>query len=49
MSDCVHQDFEAGVKVARLSDGEGGPITGFSADVTILCMQCRIPFRLEFF
>ena len=45
MADCVHQDFEAAVKVARLSDGDGGPVTGFSAEVSILCVKCRIPFR----
>lgn len=45
MSDCQHQNFRASVRVGRLSENEGGPITGFEADVTVACSDCGLPFR----
>lgn len=37
---CQHLDFGAEVHVNRLSEGEGGPVTRFTADVRIVCAQC---------
>lgn len=42
---CLHEAFEANVQVGRLTDTDGGPVTGFCADVTIKCTQCGVPFR----
>lgn len=42
---CRHNQLRAQVSVSRLSDKEGGPITGYTADVTIVCAECNIPFR----
>lgn len=43
---CPHEDFEAVVSVTRLTDAEGGPVTGFSAEVTVQCAAegCAEPF-----
>jgi hypothetical protein len=39
MPDCQHEEFDAFVAVNRLED------TGtFSADITIRCRQCQMPF-----
>ncbi len=40
MSECEHKEFEASVTVNRLED-----ISGFAADITIVCHECKIPFR----
>jgi hypothetical protein len=40
MSACKHEDFNASVKVFRLTDSGR-----FSADITIRCAQCDMPFR----
>lgn len=42
---CQHMNFRANVDVARLSDTEGGPITGYSASIGIVCTDCGLPFR----
>lgn len=42
---CEHLNFKANVNVGRLSKTDGGPITGFCADVTINCAECGLPFR----
>jgi hypothetical protein len=42
---CPHEDFRADVEVNRLTDVDGGPVTGYSADVRIRCAQCDEPFR----
>lgn len=44
MSDCEHIDFVALVDVARITDGDDGPVTAFHADVTIECAACHMPF-----
>ena len=44
MADCKHMDFDANVRVARLTDGDNGPVNGYSADVTIKCRECAMPF-----
>ena len=42
---CEHEEFDANVGVARLTSEEGGPITGYSAEITIRCRQCGKPFQ----
>lgn len=42
---CEHLNFEASVRVGRLTETEGGPVTGYTADVGIVCADCRLPFR----
>lgn len=44
MTDCQHETFRAAVDVFRLSDRDDGPITHYSADVHIWCVQCGEPF-----
>lgn len=45
MSACEHHNFAASVKVARLTHTENGPVTGYTADVTVKCADCGLPFR----
>lgn len=45
MTTCEHENFKANVRVGRLTRGDDGPVTGYSADVTIACAQCGLPFR----
>lgn len=42
---CQHENFIAGVQVARLFHDDGGPVTGYTAEVTIRCRGCGLPFR----
>lgn len=42
---CPHEDFEASVEVNRLTSSEGGPVTGYSADISVRCANCGEPFR----
>lgn len=42
---CIHARFVASVSVGRLSDVVDGPITGYTANVTVKCEQCNLPFR----
>lgn len=42
---CAHLAFSCQAKINRLSHKEGGPITGYSADISIVCADCGIPFR----
>jgi len=37
-------NFTTSVRIDRLSDEEGGPITGYNADIKIDCSDCGIPF-----
>lgn len=42
---CDHQEFAAEVNVGRLTSEEGGPVTGYTADVRIRCVRCGKPFQ----
>ena len=42
---CDHSNFRASVRVGRLTRDDGGPVTGYTADVEISCEQCGMPFR----
>lgn len=44
---CAHDSFKSVVRVGRLSDVEGGPITGYTADVKIECAECGLAFRFR--
>lgn len=44
---CEHMNFAAQANVFRLSDTEGGPITGYKLDVTVKCADCGLPFRFK--
>lgn len=37
---CQHTRFLVTGNVIRLTDGEGGQLTGFSAEITIMCEDC---------
>ena len=41
---CDHENFVADVAVNRLTTDEGGPVTGYSADVRVRCLDCDEPF-----
>lgn len=45
MKKCQHQDFLVKANVARLTDTEGGAVTGFDASVKINCAECEMPFQ----
>jgi hypothetical protein len=42
---CDHQQFAGAVEVSRLTGTEGGPVTGYAADIKIKCADCGRPFR----
>lgn len=44
MAACVHMYFRAQVDVHRLSKEEGGPVTSYSAEVRIHCVECGEAF-----
>lgn len=46
---CQHEAFKSKIGVFRLSDKEGGPITGYTAEIHIECSQCGLPFRFRGF
>lgn len=43
--ECLHEKFAARVAVARITDGEDGPLKGFYAEITVSCVQCETPFH----
>jgi hypothetical protein len=42
---CEHKSFRCAANIGRLSHDEGGPITGYVADIKIECAECGLPFR----
>jgi hypothetical protein len=38
---CKHEQFESFTKVARLTNEDGGEVTGFSLDLKVKCVQCN--------
>ena len=42
---CEHENFHANVAVGRLTKGDDGPVTGYTAEVRIHCAQCGLPFE----
>jgi hypothetical protein len=45
VSVCTHENFDAAVGVHRLTHVDGGPVTGYSAEVRIRCTHCGVPFE----
>lgn len=45
MTECPHLNFFTNVRVGRLSEDDGGPITGYCAEIQIKCTDCGLPFR----
>lgn len=46
-TECAHMNFQAHARVGRLTDTEGGPVTGYTADIKIECTECGLPFRFR--
>lgn len=44
-TECQHVNFVSRASVGRLTDGEGGPVTGYSVDIRVHCSDCNLPFR----
>ena len=44
---CEHMNFHVQANVYRLSDVEGGPITGFTTGIEVKCADCGLPFRFK--
>jgi hypothetical protein len=42
---CPHMNFDANVDVSRITEGVGGPVVRWSADVRIACRDCGTPMR----
>lgn len=45
--ECKHEQINAKVKITRLTDSEApdAKVTGFTADIQIVCMQCGRHFK----
>lgn|GEM_PF-2088059 len=43
--DCAHLRFECRADIGRLSDEDGGPITGYTANIQVKCADCGLAFR----
>lgn len=43
--DCLHKDFSADVAVARITDGDAGPVTNYVAHLSVKCSECGVPFH----
>ena len=44
-SDCQHHSFRAEVRVQRLTQDDGGPVTHYNAEVEITCADCGLAFE----
>lgn len=44
-NDCKHEVFKANVAVGRISEVDDGPITHYTADVTVCCNECGLQFE----
>lgn len=42
---CPHMNFAARTTVMRLTEGDAGPVTGYTADIRIECSDCHLPFQ----
>lgn len=45
MSRCQHESFKVRAEVNRLTDTDDGPVTGYAADITVNCADCRMAFQ----
>jgi len=42
---CLHEQSTSSVEVNRLTDGSGGTVTSYSADIRISCINCGAKFQ----
>ena len=42
---CRHESFSVKARVGRLTDTDGGPVTGYTADIKVECDECHLPFH----
>lgn len=42
---CKHENFEGRFEITRVTEGEGGPVKDYMADIHIKCTQCQLPFK----
>lgn len=42
---CPHENFTASVEVNRLTASDDDAVIGYSADITVNCIDCGEPFR----
>ncbi len=42
---CEHLKFKALTQVGRITETEGGPVYRYTADITIKCADCGLPFE----
>lgn len=42
---CEHMNFLSKARIGRLTEHEGGPVTGYTAEIRIECSDCGLPFR----
>lgn len=42
---CEHPDFEAYVEVVRRTEGDDGPVVGFTTSIRVWCVACDERFR----
>ena len=47
MGKCLHENFNCQANVFRLTDSEeeNSRVTGYSADITVSCRDCSMPFQ----
>ena len=45
MTACEHMNFKCNASIGRLTKTEGGPVTGYCADIRVTCADCGLPFR----
>jgi hypothetical protein len=44
---CDHPSFKVVGNIFRLTDTDDGPVTGFTAEITINCIECSMPFEWQ--
>lgn len=44
-TECEHASFRSVARVGRLTDVDGGRVTGYTVDIKITCVDCGLPFR----
>ena len=44
-ADCPHEAFDVKASVHRMTDGDGGPVTNYLAEIEIRCTVCDLPFH----
>lgn len=42
---CEHMNFDCIASIGRLSEVDGGPITGYTAGIKVNCRDCGMAFR----